>query len=131
MAMLSIGQLAAAAGVGVETIRYYQRRGLLEEPEKPPGGQRRYQADCAKRVRFVKRAQALGFTLDEIAALLSLNEACACAETHELAVWKLDLINRKLADLAAMRDALARLVSACESGDGSAGCPIIRALEND
>ena len=69
---LTIGKLADAAGVNIETIRYYQRRGLLGEPPKPPGGHRRYAPEQAKRVRFIKRGQALGFTLDEVAALLTL-----------------------------------------------------------
>ena len=82
---LTIGQLATAAGVNVETIRYYQRLGLLDEPEKPAGGHRRYPAEQVKRLRFIKRAQALGFTLTEVAALLTLEQANACTETRDLA----------------------------------------------
>lgn len=125
---LTIGRLAAAAGVNVETIRYYQRRGLLDEPDKPLGGYRRYPADTAKRVRFIKRAQALGFTLEEIAVLLRLDQARACAETRALAARKLALIERKLTDLAAMRDALAGLVRECDTGGGRGACPIIHVL---
>lgn len=80
---LTIGKLADAAGVNVETIRYYQRRGLLDEPAKPLGGHRRYPVDMVKRLRFIKRAQALGFTLSEVGGLLTLDESCACAETRE------------------------------------------------
>src|SRR5438876_3640410 len=97
-ANLSIGAVARAAAVNVETIRYYQRRGLLDEPAKPLGGYRRYSADMSKRVRFIKRAQALGFTLTEVGGLLGLDEACACAETLALAVRKLALIEQKMAD---------------------------------
>ena len=79
---LTIGKLADAAGVNVETIRYYQRRGLLDEPAKPLGGHRRYPVDMVKRLRFIKRAQALGFTLSEVGGLLTLDESCACAETR-------------------------------------------------
>ena len=100
---LTIGKLADAAGVNIETIRYYQRRGLLDEPPKPAGGHRRYAPEQAKRLRFIKRAQALGFTLDEVGALLTLDAACACGETRALAVRKLGLIDQKMADLAAMR----------------------------
>lgn len=91
---LTIGKLTDAAGVNIETIRYYQRRGLLDEPPKPPGGHRRYAPEQTKRLRFIKRAQALGFTLDEVGALLTLDAACACGETRALAVRKLGLSQR-------------------------------------
>ena len=128
---LPIGRLAAKAGVNVETIRYYQRRGLLSEPAKPLNGHRRYPADCAKRVRFIKRAQVLGFTLEEINGLLRLDAAHACAETRDLAARKLHIIEQKLADLAAMREALAKLMRQCDSLDGTGACPIIDALATD
>ena len=126
----TIGKLAERAGVNVETIRYYQRRGLLAEPKKPPGGYRQYAPDTAKRVRFIKRAQALGFTLDEVAGLLRLDAANACAETRELAARKLALIEEKLAELAAMRIGLAALVSKCGEG-GKRPCPIMQMLVTD
>jgi MerR family mercuric resistance operon transcriptional regulator len=85
---MTIGRLAETAGVGVETIRYYQRRGLLDEPRKPFRGHRHYPADMAKHVRFIKRAQALGFTLEEIASLLRLDGADCCSDTRELAAHK-------------------------------------------
>ena len=125
---LTIGKLAEAAGVNIETVRYYQRRGLLDEPPKPPGGHRRYAPEQAKRVRFIKRAQALGFTLDEVGALLTLDAARACGETRALAVRKLSLIEQKMVDLAAMRQALGGLVQQCDAGDGGANCPIIELL---
>lgn len=128
---LTIGKLAAAAGVTIETIRYYQRRGLLDEPPKPFGGQRRYPLEMVKQVRFIKRAQALGFTLSEIGGLLRLNEACACVETRALAARKLVSIEQKMADLAAMRQALSGLVQQCDSGDGGAVCPIINVLARE
>jgi len=128
---LPIGRLAANAGVNVETIRYYQRRGLLSEPDKPLNGHRRYPAESAKRVRFIKRAQVLGFTLDEIAGLLQLDAAHACAETRDLGARKLQIIEQKLADLTAMRKALAKLMRQCDSLDGTGACPIIDALATD
>jgi MerR family transcriptional regulator, mercuric resistance operon regulatory protein len=128
---VTIGRLAALAGVNVETIRYYQRRGLLDEPRKPLGGYRHYPAEVAKRVRFIKRSQALGFTLEETASLLRLDGADCCADTRELAAHKVALIERKLVDLAAMRDALAALVRQCDAGQVEASCPIIRALSRD
>jgi MerR family transcriptional regulator, mercuric resistance operon regulatory protein len=128
---VTIGRLAALAGVNVETIRYYQRRGLLDEPRKPLGGYRHYPAEVAKRVRFIKRSQALGFTLEETTSLLRLDGADCCADTRELAAHKVALIERKLVDLAAMRDALAALVRQCDAGQVEASCPIIRALSRD
>ena len=128
---LTIGRVAKLAGVNVETIRYYQRRRLLAEPVKPHMGYRRYPADSVKHVRFIKRAQALGFTLEEIAELLRLEEARACAETRALAAHKMRLIDRKLTSLAAMRKALAGLVQQCDRKQPSKGCPIIQVLEQD
>lgn len=125
---LTIGKLAAVAGVSIETIRYYQRRGLLDEPAKPLGGHRRYYAEQAKRVRFIKRAQALGFTLAEVGGLLTLDEACACSETRALAVRKLAMIEQKMADLAALRQVLDGLVQQCGAGGDGANCPIIDVL---
>jgi len=128
---LTIGRVATLAGVNVETIRYYQRRELLSEPDKPHMGYRRYPADVVKRIRFVKRAQALGFTLEEVAELLRLEEARACVVTRDLAAHKMELIDRKLTGLAAMRKALAGLVQQCEKKQSSKGCPIIEVLEQD
>jgi len=127
---LTIGKLAEHAGVNVETIRYYQRRGLLHEPDKPLGGYRRYPADMVKRVRFIKRAQALGFTLEEVTGLLRLDAADACAETRELAAHKLAMIDEKLAELGAIRKDLAGLVAKCGKGQDRA-CPIIQVLVTD
>ncbi|MBN9407310.1 MAG: Hg(II)-responsive transcriptional regulator [Burkholderiales bacterium] len=131
MSALTIGGLADEAGVNVETIRYYQRRGLMPEPDKPAHGYRRYGATTVKRVRFIKRAQALGFTLEEIGGLLELDEAHACAETRELASHKLEAIETKLADLAAMRRALMTLLRQCDAGAMKGNCPIIHALGAD
>ena len=131
MSELTIGSLADEAGVNVETIRYYQRRGLMPEPDKPAQGYRRYDATTVKRVRFIKRAQALGFTLEEIGGLLKLDEAHACAETRELASHKLQTIETTLADLVAMRKALTALLCQCDAGAMKGNCPIIHALGSD
>lgn len=131
VAALTIGQLAKAAAVNVETIRYYQRRGLLEEPPRPLGGQRHYSAEQIKRVRFIKRAQALGFTLSEIGTLLALDAARVCHDTRALATHKLASIEQKIADLAIMQRVLNDLVRQCDSGDGGAECPIIDALTGE
>jgi len=124
---LTIGQLASAAEVNVETIRYYQRLGLLQEPPKPIGGHRRYAADQVKRLRFIKRAQTLGFTLTEIAALLTLEQANACTETRDLALRKRKLIEEKIRDLQQMQSALNALVQQCDTG-GQQACSIIQLL---
>jgi MerR family mercuric resistance operon transcriptional regulator len=125
---LSIGQLAQAASVNVETIRYYQRRGLLTEPAKPLGGHRRYPPGVATRLRFIKRAQTLGFTLDEVAGLLTLEETQSCRDTRRLAERKLAVIEERLADLARMRRLLKGLIAECESGKRPRSCPIIATL---
>ena len=128
---LSIGRLADAAGVNVETIRYYQRLGLLDQPAKLGGRHRRYPLVTLSRVRFIKRAQGLGFTLTEVADLLALDAVRGCASTRELAIRKVAAIDQKLADLASMRAALIGLVEQCKPGKGTNACPIIAALAQD
>ena len=128
---LTVGILAKRGGVNVETIRYYQRRGLVQEPLKPRGGFRQYPPDSVKRVRFIKRAQALGFTLEEIVGLLTLDEKKACWETRGIAGHKLELIEGKIADLKKMGKALSRLVNACDVSSAGAPCPIIHLLADD
>jgi MerR family mercuric resistance operon transcriptional regulator len=125
---LTIGALAKHGGVNVETIRYYQRRGLLEEPPKPRGGFRHYASESVKRIHFIRRAQALGFTLDEIRGLLDLDEQKACRHTRDVAVQKLELIEQKIADLTKMQKALSRLVGACDASSSGKACPIIHLL---
>lgn len=128
---LSIGGLAGEAGVNVETIRYYQRLGLLVIPPKPLGGQRRYSPDQVRRVRFIKRAQALGFTLAEVGELLTLDAALSCTETRALADRKRRLIEQKMADLEAMHTLLSDLVKQCDRSRGDSPCPIIDVLVRD
>lgn len=125
---LRVGSLANAAGVGTETIRYYQRRKLLGQPLRPQGGQRVYPPEYVERVQFIKRAQMLGFSLDEIATLLRLDRGSDHARAHAVAQQRLAQIEEKLADLAAMRDALADLVRRCERTRGKVACPIIVTL---
>jgi MerR family transcriptional regulator, mercuric resistance operon regulatory protein len=122
---LTIGILAKRSGVNVETIRYYQRRALLEEPSKPAGGFRRYPEESVKRVLFIKRAQTLGFTLEEIQGLLVLDERKACLKTRGIAAHKLELIAQKIAELSKMRESLAHLVRCCDASAAGASCPII------
>lgn len=124
---LTIGKLARSAGVGVETVRYYQRRSLIPTP-KTSGGFRHYTPQHADRIRFIKRAQELGFSLNEIAALLKLNDGRQRAAVRHVAQDRLDQIKRKLADLAAMADALQGLIRACERTGEAKPCPIIETL---
>ena len=123
---LTIGGLAKAAAVNVETIRYYQRRSLVQEPSKPPGGYRRYPPSAVSRVRFIKRAQQLGFTLEEIAELLRLEDRQSCLETRLLAERKLGSIEKRIADLTRMERILKGLIAEC--GGDPRSCPIIATL---
>lgn len=129
---MTIGQLARRAGSDVETIRYYERRGLLPPPPRAGNGYRRYPPDAARRLRFIRRAKTLGFTLTEIGELLSLREAGDDrAAVKQLARARLADLESRLADLQRMRDALADLDRRC-SGEGPVnGCPIIEALNED
>jgi MerR family mercuric resistance operon transcriptional regulator len=125
---LTIGELAAQAGVGVETVRFYQRRGLAPEPARRAGSIRRYGAADVERLRFVKSAQSLGFSLDEVAELLRLEDGARCKEASSLAESKLSDIRRKLAELSRMEAALSGLVKACHVGRGKVSCPLIAAV---
>ncbi len=126
---LTIGTLAKVAGVNVETIRFYQRIGLLPMPPKPYGGIRRYSGADVARVRFVKSAQRLGFSLDEINDLLQLEDGTHCDEAGRLAERKLRDVREKLADLARMEATLSDLVSACHATKGNVSCPLIASLQ--
>jgi MerR family mercuric resistance operon transcriptional regulator len=128
---MTIGRLAQAAAVNVETIRYYQRIGLIATPKRAYGSFRRYPEDTLMRLRFIKRAQQLGFTLDEVALLLKLSDGTHCEETRELAERKLAVVERKLADLTAIRDVLGELIAACRRGSPAKGCSIIESLTDD
>jgi MerR family transcriptional regulator, mercuric resistance operon regulatory protein len=126
---LTIGALARRGGVNVETVRYYQRRGLLAVPARPLGGIRRYSSESAQRLRFIKRAQQLGFTLAEVAELLTIAGGTSCSSKCEIGASRLADIERRIADLVSMRQALAGLVEGCQSGArDELPCPVIEAL---
>lgn len=127
---LTIGAFAKAAGVNVETIRFYQRKGLLPEPDKPYGSIRRYGAADVARVRFVKSAQRLGFSLDEIGELLKLEDGTHCSEAAEIAALRLADVRARQADLTRMEVALSKLVSECCTRHGHVSCPLIDALHS-
>ena len=125
---ITIGRLAEASGVHVETIRYYQRLGLILTPGRQRNSVRRYGEDSVRRLRFIKRAQALGFSLDEVKLLLTLSHGEHCAETRALAQQKKQLVGTKIADLRSIEAALDKLIRACCSGRTGRGCPIIDSL---
>ncbi len=128
---LTIGKLAEAAGVGVETVRFYQRSALLTEPERPASGYREYSQTDVHRIRFIKRAQTLGFSLEDIAGLLKLDGPQVCSVTHDVALNKLHLVEDKIAALLSIRDALRQMVRQCELKHKRGTCPIIQSLVQD
>lgn len=125
----TIGSLAEQAGVNVETIRYYQRRGLVPESERSRGSIRRYGDAELARLRFIKSAQRLGFSLDEIAELLTLDDGARCHDARELAQRKLDDVRRRLDDLQRMASLLEGLVRQCGTSRARVSCPLIDALQ--
>jgi MerR family mercuric resistance operon transcriptional regulator len=125
---MTIGRLAQEAGVNVETVRYYQRRGLLDEPQKPAGGHRRYQSSVLKRIAFIRRAQALGFSLAEIETLLKYSDGTRWKETRQIAERKLENLLLHIDQLCKMRDSLKALIKKSVDGKGRGTCPIIKAL---
>lgn len=125
---LTIGAFANAAGVNVETIRFYQRKGLLPTPRRRYGRIRRYGAEDVGRVKFVKSAQRLGFSLDQVGQLLRLEDGTHCSEAAELADRQLTDVRAKLDDLNRIAAALVKLVSKCRANPGTVSCPLIDAL---
>ena len=129
----TIGQLAKAAGVGVETLRFYERKQLITEPPRRASGYRQYPANAVARIKFIKRAKELGFSLKEIEELLSLRAESEgqCAEVYARAQAKIEDISSKIASLRRMKDALTRLSESCSKNGTSGDCPILEALEVD
>ncbi len=129
---LTTGALAALAGVGRETIRYYERTGLLDEPPRSQAGYRHYPPDTVDRLRFIRRAQELGFTLVEITELLRLriDEVSACSAVEARARAKLVTVEEKIQDLRRIGDALEVLVKKCQSRQPTSDCPILEELED-
>ena len=127
------GELARRCGVNFETVRYYEARGLIPKPARTASNYRVYDQEAVRRVHFVKRAQDLGFTLEEIRELLSLRAAprARCAEVYARAEAKLADIDAKLRSLRSMRRALAKLMDECKGGTGTSDCPILETLEED
>ncbi|HJT75997.1 MAG TPA: MerR family DNA-binding protein [Gemmataceae bacterium] len=133
MKPLTIGQIAQRAQVGVETVRFYERQGLLEEPARKESGYRQYTVDVVARLRFIRRAKELGFTLKEIGELLALrlDPDTSCAEVKGRAKAKIDDIDAKIRDLQRMGQALGKLVASCRGRGPISACPILDALDNE
>jgi MerR family mercuric resistance operon transcriptional regulator len=135
--MLTIGAVARQAGVGVETVRFYERQGLLAAPPRRPpssphqAGYRQYPEEAVARIRFIQRAKALGFSLREIAELLSLRSDGSCAEVRRRAADKLADIEGRIQALTRMKAVLARLIEGCPERAPARQCPILEALDHD
>ena len=132
MKILTIGKLAVAAGVNLETVRYYERRKLMEPPARSDSGYRQYGVRDLQRLRFIKRAQSLGFTLRDISDLLSLrlDRKTKCGEVRRLAEVKLGNIEQKIRDLRKIKKSLAELLRACNAKTLTNECPILEALDS-
>jgi Cu(I)-responsive transcriptional regulator len=128
MNLMGIGAIARRAGVGVDTVRYYERAGLLDPKQRLSSGYRRYSEAEVARLRFIRRAQALGFSLKEIQELLELSSRRDVARVKRTAEAKLKDINDRITELQRVRDGLARLVTACPGHGRTSDCPILQAL---
>jgi Hg(II)-responsive transcriptional regulator len=131
MKPLSIGEVARQAGVGVETVRFYERQGLLEEPERRASGYRQYDGEAVAVLRFIRRAKELGFTLKEIKGLLALrlDAPARRTEVRQQAQAKVADIEARITDLQRMRDVLQKLIRKCHGAGSTTGCPILAALQ--
>lgn len=127
--LLTIGKLAEAAGINLETVRYYERIGLMPRPNRTPGGHRNYEGEHVRRLRFIRRSRELGFTIDEIRGLLQLVDArrYTCAEVQAITVRHIGDIRRKIADLRQLEMVLADMAAKCK-GDQVPECPIVDSL---
>jgi len=123
----TISKLAKELNINIETIRFYERKGLIKQPVKPAQGYRHYPDETLNRISFIKRAQELGFTLNEIAGLLSLNDH-PCAQVQELAEAKLQTVQNKIKDLNRLENALQALLAQCQTNEDESKCPVIDAL---
>ena len=133
MTTLPIGKIAKAAGLGVETVRFYERKGLIAEPARSKSGYRQYRPETVRRLRFIVRAKALGFTLQEIGDLLNLpgTRGAGCPDVQARAEAKIADINERITQLDAMKRALGELVVQCRGEGPLSGCPILDALDEE
>ena len=130
---MRIGEVAALAGVPVPTVRYYERRGLIADAERTPSGYRRYDADAARRLRFIRHAQELGFSLDEVRQMLALrsDDPASCAQVQSVTRDKVRAVRERLVELERLERTLQDLVSACERHEPTSPCPVLTALSHD
>jgi len=131
MTTIGIGQLAKRSGVPIDTVRHYERIGLLQPTVRLASGYRRYGEAEQKRLRFIRRAKALGFTLEEIQALLSLSASRSAAQVRAAASERLANVERRIAELARVRDSLRELIRACPGHGRAEDCPILNALSQE
>ena len=133
MSRLTTGEVAKRAGVKVETVRFYERKGLIPEPERSASGYRLYKADTVRRLRFIQRAKDVGFTLRDIGELLSLRTrpGVSCADIRSRALTKIEDIDQKIRDLERMRNSLMSLAQECSAEGPLSECPILDSLERD
>ena len=127
---MTIGQVSKLTGVGVETIRFYERSGLLNAPERKSSGYRVYSEDIVDRLRFIRRAKDLGFALSEVESLLRLrvDSEVSCVQARQQALEKITEIEGKIQDLQRIRGALTELISACDEPREDTECPVLKAL---
>ena len=130
---MTIGQLAQAAGVEVSTVRYYERRGIIAEPSRAASGYRQYDETVVNRIRFIRHAQDLGFTLEEIEELMGLrvDDPSSCGPVEEATRAKLRSVDSKIRELQRLRSVLARLVRACEDREQTSECPVLAILDEE
>ena len=130
---LTIGKVARGAGLAIDTVRYYEREGLLQKPARTSSGYRQYSADAVARLRFIRQAKELGFSLSEIRELLALKVAPgkSCADVRTHAEHKIADVDRRIASLKRVRRALSKLASACSGKGPVSQCPILEALEHE
>ena len=125
--MKTIGKLAKEVNLSVETIRFYEREGLIKQPQKPRNGYRLYDDSIAKQLRFIGKAKALGFTLKEVASLMAMDSDCAKVES--LGLKKLHIIQNKIADLQRLEKVIKEMTNSCRTNDDQSHCPIIDSLK--
>lgn len=133
MANVTIGKIARTSGTGIETIRFYEREGLLQKPARTPSGYRQYSADAVARLRFIRQAKQLGFSLNEIKELLAFRAAPgkSCRDVKARAERKIADIDGRIAALKRMKGALAKLATACSGRGPTSECPILETLESE
>jgi MerR family copper efflux transcriptional regulator len=130
---MTIGEVAKAAGVGVETVRFYERKRLIAQPRRPASGRRNYDQETARRIRFIRRAQQLGFSLSEVKQLLELrlDPRRSCSEVKAEAESKIAAVDARIASLRKMRKSLLALASSCSGEGPTSACPILEVIESD